>query len=144
MNTFDGFEVVSTYSDGQACEDGMLVAINPKDRVSRAVWEYLAEHAPKGAKPPNNWPVDLMGWFLAKSADDKALAMSSALIRTHAAAAERIYSENTDGGIFKLFGIYDEAGVLTELSTATSLIACTFWLVPNENGGITLMFPEDY
>ena len=20
----------------------------------------------------------------------------------------------------------------------------TFWLIPNENGGITLMFPEDY
>lgn len=141
---FDDFEVCSSYSDREACEDGVLVSINPKDRVSRAVWDFLFEHAPKGAKPPNRWPVDLMGWFRAKTVDDKVLAMSSALIRTHATRAREVYEKNLGGGIFKAYALLDGHGTIAELSLDTTFQSKTFWLVPNENDGITLMFPEDY
>jgi hypothetical protein len=171
-NPFDGAEVVSTYTDGQAVEDGVLVSLNEKDRVSRAVWEYLVQHAPKGAKPPNRWPVDFMGWFQAAKiskvealkliaeygkdeaqkkleriiADRKALAMSSALIRTHDKQARRVYDENIGGGIHKLYAVIDGLGTISGLQEDLSgpFKFETLWLMPNENGGITLMFPEDY
>jgi len=170
-NPFDEMEVISTYTDGQACEDGILVALNAKDRVSRALWEYLVEHAPKGPKPPACWPVDLMGWFQAEKiskvealkliaehgkdeaqkkferiiADRKALAMASALIRTHTKQATRVYEENIGGGIYKLFASVDAQGTIQSLGALdTDSKTVTLWLLPNENGGITLLFPEDY
>jgi hypothetical protein len=171
-NPFDEAEVVSIYTDGQAVEDGVLVAIGRKDRVSRAVWDWLAEKAPKGAQPPSCWPVDLMGWFQASKisktdalkliaehgkdgaqqkfdemiADRKALAMSSALIRTHATQATRVYEENTGGGIYKLWAL-EHNDVIEKLSAedpGAFAGASVLWLMPNDNGGITLMFPEDY
>ena len=169
-NPFDGAEIVSTYTDAQAIEDGILVAINREDRVSRPCWEFLATKAPKGNQPPNCWPVDLMGWFRAEAikredalkliaelgkdeaqqkfermiADRKALAMASALVRTHGKQAKKVYDENTDGGIYKLFAATDEAGVISELRSQPYGKHRVLWLMPNENGGITLMFPEDY
>jgi len=175
-NPFHGFEVVSTYTDRQAIEDGILVAISEKDRVSRAVWEYLSSHCPKGAQPPNRWPVDLMGWFRAEKiskvealeliakfgreesqkkfeemvGDRKALAMSSALIRTHDRQARRIYDENLDGGIYKLYSMETPDGrriLSLAASAAEAEVEGSYkvlWLIPNENGGITLLFPEDY
>jgi hypothetical protein len=172
-NPFHGFEVISTYSDGQAIEDGLLVAINQKDRVSRAVWEYLVSKTPKDHRPPANWPVDLMGWFQAEKiskvdalkmiaelgrdqaqkkferliADRKALALSKGIISTHDRQARRVYEENIDGGIYKLFAI-ESNNQLSELSAVgkpeESAWSSVLWLIPNENDGITLMFPEDY
>ncbi len=147
-NPFDEMEVISTYTDTQACEDGILVAINPKDRVSRALWEYLVTHAPAGSQPPNRWPVDLMGWFQAKTADNKALAMSKGIISTHAKQAKRVYEENIGGGIYKLFSLESLdgqriAGLLAEAPQEEYKYS-VLWLIPNENGGITLLFPEDY
>ena len=162
--------VISRYSDQNAVEDGILVAIGPKDRVTRTVWEYLAEKAPSGSKPPNCWPVEMMGWFQAEKisrqdahkllteygaergqeklnqiiADRKALALSKGLIGQHSRAAVRIYEENTDGGIFKIYGLVDLQGKLFQLDAQPNGVFCTFWLLPNECGGVTLMFPEDY
>jgi hypothetical protein len=152
-NPFDGVEVISSYSDSEAVEDGTLVAINPKDRVTRTVWEHLVQHAPKGSKPPDRWPVDMMTWFRAEAikredalkliaefgkeeaqkkfermiADRKVLALSKGIVSTHTREANRVYEENVDGGIYK-WTMFDKVA----------------WLLPNENGGITLMFPEDY
>lgn len=53
-------DVISTYSDAQAVDDGVLVAVNAKDRVSRAAFEFLAAKTPMISRPPNKWPVDLM------------------------------------------------------------------------------------
>lgn len=156
-NPFDEMEVISTYTDGQAVEDGILVAIGPKDRVSRAVWEYLAEHAPLDSQPPNRWPVDMLGWFQAGKmgkdeaknrivADKKALSLAKGLISTHASQARRVYEENIGGGVYKLFA-HERDGVLDELKAGTLEPFAgdsVLWLMPNENGGITLMFPEDY
>jgi len=168
--------VISRYSDQNAVEDGILVAIGPKDRVTRTVWEYLAEKAPSGSKPPNCWPVEMMGWFQAEKisrqdahnllteygaergqeklnqiiADRKALALSKGLIGEHSRAAVRVYEENTDGGIYKLYPHIGEDGKFSELAVTTLTngegkpINDVLWLLPNECGGVTLMFPEDY
>ena len=170
-NPFDSFEVVSTYTDRQGCEDGVLVALNAKDRISRALWEYLVEKAPKGAQPPNRWPVDLMGWFQAEKnskvealelvaklgkdeaqkkfarmiADRKALALAKGIISTHAKQATRVYQENIGGGIYKLFAVESPDGrSITDLTADQGENKTVLWLLPNENGGITLLFPEDY
>jgi hypothetical protein len=177
-NPFNELDVISTYTDAEAIEDGTVVAISKRDRVTRTVWECLVERAPAGSKPPNRWPVDMMGWFRAESiskaeaqrllaqhgaedgqakldriiADRKALALSRGIVSTHAAAANRVYEENTDGGIYKLYATVGESGKFESLETVTltngQATSCNllppFWLLPNENGGITLMFPEDY
>jgi len=158
-NPFDGADVISTYTDGQAVEDGILVAIGHKDRVSRALWEYLVEHAPLDSRPPNRWPVDMLGWFQAGKmgkdearnklvADRKALALSKGLISTHASQAKRVYEENIGGGIYKLFSLESLdgkriAGLLAEAPQEEYKYS-VLWLIPNENGGTTAMFPEDY
>lgn len=43
--------IVSTYTDAEAIEDGTLVAINRKDRVTRAAFDFLVEFAPADAQP---------------------------------------------------------------------------------------------
>lgn len=163
-------DVISTYTDRQAVEDGIFIAINPRDRVTRTVWEYFAEKAPKRSKPPADWPVSMMDWFQAEKiskidalkliadfgavqgqqkfdrmiAERKALALAKGIITTHAAQAKRVYDENIGGGVFKLHGLVDTAGVLFKLSAEPSGVFCNLWLIPNENDGTTLMFPEDY
>ena len=165
---FSPEDVISTYTDAQACEDGILIALNPKDRVTRTVWEWMVEKAPKSAQPPNCWPVEMMGWFKAASikkaeaqkliakhgkdaqrilerivADRKAAALSRGLIRTNRQQATRVYNENLNGGIFKAHAL-ENNGHIESLTEISSLVNTTLWLLPNENGGITLMFPEDY
>jgi hypothetical protein len=162
-------DVISTYTDAQACDDGVLVALNPKDRVTRTVWNWLASKAPKTSKPPDCWPVEMMGWFRAASiskteaaklivkygrdaqhlfeqiiADRKAAALSRGLISTNRQRAAEIYRENIDGGIFKVFVLSKENGELEGITECESKINTTLWILPNENGGMTLMFPEDY
>jgi hypothetical protein len=170
---FNAEDVISTYTDAQACDDGVLVALNPKDRVTRTVWEWLAKKAPKSSKPPDRWPVELMGWFSATKiskteaakliakhgqdaqrlferiiADRKAAALSRGLITTNRQQAARIYSENIDGGIFKVLaqskGDDLVNGELEGIAQFQSLIGTWLWILPNENDGMTLMFPDDY
>jgi hypothetical protein len=161
-------DVISTYTDAQACDDGVLIALNAKDRVTRTVWEWLVEKAPKTSQPPNRWPVDMMGWFGATSikkaeaqkliakhgkdaqklferiiADRKAAVLSRGLISTNRQQATRVYNENIGGGIYKAHAL-ENNGQIESLTEISSLVNTTLWFVPNENGGITLMFPEDY
>lgn len=117
-NPFDGFEVISTYTDGQACEDGFLVAIAAKDRVSRTVWEYLCSRVPLDNVRPED---------IDAKRHDYALFTSGRMVSHNALEARRVYEQNIGGGIFTLI----EQGR-------------KFWIMPNELGGLTLMFPEDY
>lgn len=135
-------EPISTYTDKDAVEDGDLVAINQKDRVTRAVWNFLVEHAPKNHKPPAGWPVDLFGFFRAKTQDDKAKAMAEGVISTNRQQAERVYNENIGGGIFTLNPALGADGTITRLEDQET--THKMWLIPNELGGISLIFPSDY
>ncbi len=163
---FEREDVVSTYSDREAVQDGILVAINSTDRVSRAVWEFLATHTPMTSQPPRNWSVDMMGWFRAGNIkkvdavkliaehgkdgaqakfektirDNKALALASGLIAREGKTARKVYDEKIGGGIFSIFAKLKNEK-LAELSPVDGT---KLWLLPNENGGLTLMFPEDY
>ena len=74
-------------------------------------------------------------------ANRKALALTKALIGTHRHTARRVYEENTDGGIYKLF-VVESGNTLASLGSVET--KTVLWLLPNENDGITLMFPEDY
>jgi hypothetical protein len=166
---FQPEDVISIYSDADAVEDGILVAVTKKDRVSVAVFEYLAKNTPLGAEPPANWPVDLMGWFQAdkvsktealkivaehgkdaqekfeeKVRDNKALALAKGIIGRDASTAKRIYDANIGGGIYALYPKV-ENGKFTVLETEQDGDGGEkFWIVPNELGGVTLMLPSDY
>jgi hypothetical protein len=162
-NPFAEFDVVSTYSDREAVEDGTLVPITTKDRVTRSVWEWIIPKCPN--TPPNCWPVSQTGYLTAniisrsdaakmiikygaaeaqekfqrKIAEDKTLAMSKGVLSTYHAQAQRAFNS---GGIFKLF-VRVEDGLITELSNESG--DQTLWLLPNANvDGLTLMFPSDY
>ena len=175
-NPFDSFEVISTYRDEQAVDDGLLVPVTKKDRVHRSVWEAFCTRAPKGAKPPNCWPVDLMGWFTSTKVsptealqliakygategqqklnqiitDRKVRAMSLGIIRTYDKQARKVFDENIGGGILALYAElegtdFDGAGILASLSAEERGVpALRLWLIPNDAGGVTLLFPEDY
>lgn len=168
-------EVISTYTDGQAVEDGFLVAINGRDRVSRPLYDWVVARAPE--KPPNCWPIDLMGFcsatrisktdalkLIAKYgkdeaqkhlnlviADKKAVAMFRGLIDTRRDLARRVYDENIGGGILSLWPVTSgtSSDVIVHLADKDPgelkvMRARKIWLMPNELGGMTLMFPEDY
>lgn len=149
---FEGVPIISRYTDADAREDGVLVAINKKDRLTRTVFEFLAAHTPLGSKPPNRWPVDLRGWFGAigteAERDTKAVALAAGLIGSHERTARRIYRENIGGGIWTGWAaVKDGVLVAFQEADATGLNPAEtvkLWLLPNELGGLTLMFPDDY
>ncbi len=144
----DGFDfVISGYGDDQAVEDGILVRVDQHDRVTRACWEWMA--AKLGDTPPENWPVELMGYIGAESGDDRALAAAKGLLTQYMIPARTTWERNIGGGIFTLWvdvrsdgikGVYRESErTKDEREPMTRL-----WFIPNELGGMTLMFPEDY
>ena len=159
---WDDAPVLSVYTDGDAVDDGALVAVGDKNRVTRTLFEFLVERLTE--KPPNCWPVEMMGYFTANKQDEpglaRALAATRALIDENATQAQRVYDENIGGGIWKgtvQLGIEQPKGstksadgreVVTgftegggDADTATDRVV---WLMPNELGGLTLMFPSDY
>lgn len=168
-------DVISTYTDAQAVEDGTLVAINPIDRVTRTLWDWTAARAPQ--KPASCWPVDLMGFCMATRvsktealkiiakygadegqkhlnqiiADRKTVAMFRGLIGTHTDLARRVYEENIGGGIYTMWAVTSgtSSDVIVHLADREPkdlavMKATKIWLIPNELGGISAMFPEDY
>ncbi len=152
-------QVISQYTDKQACEDGEVVPVTPKDRVTRSLWAFLADHLDE--KPPTGWPVGLMDWCTIRKDDPepgmrRALAASKGLIDVNRIQAARIYEENIGGGIWQGFIQQGAGDVITgfDVTDSTTSIdsegqSCNVgdrrvWLMPNELGGLTLMFPGDY
>ncbi len=136
-------EVISSYPDSQAVEDGILVPITQQHRVTRACWEWMAENL--GSKsPPNSWPVDMLGWFGAETGDDRALAASKGLIGQWERRAREVWDQNIDGGVFMLWARQPTEKTITMLNTEEQEGDTVLWLIPNEMGGVTLMFPSDY
>ena len=161
--------VIFKYTDRDAIEDGILVPVTVQDRVTRSVWEWLHEFTPMTAEPPSCWPVEMMGWFKAGAVtqkealamiakhgkdaqqayekeirDKKALALSLGLIGKERMRATRIYNNNEGGGILNIFADVDQAAKRILCLTERDAGHVKMWLIPNELGGVTLMFPEDY
>ena len=112
-----GFEVISTYTDAQAVEDGVLVDITavgvgfqgkPINRMTRTLWEdfqpFLAPYVVQGMTE-----IEAIGKVL----------------RTKIA-----YAKGDPGNTGKIGDIVT--------------IPPRLWLVRNEVGGWTAMYPEDY
>jgi len=134
-------QAISTYTDRDAIEDGAIVAINPRDRVTRAVWDWLETGVDmKNPKPPNCWPVDLFPFFGAKKPATRVLAMCRGLIDTHRRPAERAEANG------KTYALWCECVNLrpAAIHEAERPGAKELWLIPNEARGFTLMFPGDY
>ena len=137
--------VIYSYTDEQAREDGVLVAVTEKDRVTVTLFNFLSEHLVEG--PPSRWPVDMMGYFRAKDGGDRALAATKGLIGTHGREARRIYEKNIGGGIWTATAVIAHDRIVSlEIPAHESALAtdATIWLMPNELGGMTLMFRDDY
>ena len=100
-------EPISTYTDQQALQDGILVAI-PGDggvnRVTRAVFNHFTESL--GTSPITGTVTNITPLMDA---------------------------------ICAMLRIEPDDGWRTGLHQDREL-----WLIPNELGGLTLMFPEDY
>ena len=130
-------EIVSTYTDAEAVDDGFLVDLDwGNHRVTRALWEWVAAGLAERAEddvggPPEGVTIDLMDWI----AGNHTRAVFRGLIGGHEAIARKVYEENLDGGIHSL--------VLRDLVRPLA-DGRRIWFVPNEIGGITAMFPEDY
>ncbi len=158
----DEFEVISTYTDEEAVEDGMLVELERCHRATRPLWEYLVEHLPTDGQPSDRWPVAMLQWFAGtdEAPSWRAKAALIGLLGTHGTEARRVDAENSGGGIFTGYIISDPK---TETITAFEVDESNrklgrprstpreddphrrrIWIMPNELGGLTVMFPEDY
>ena len=107
MDTQEPENVISAYTDAEALDDGVLVAIRygPVNRVTRTVFDHFT--ASMGSSPVTGPVTDV-----------------SRLMR----AIESMLKLEADGDGWRT-GSHDGK---------------TLWLTPNEVGGLTLMFPEDW
>ena len=131
--------VISRYSDEQAVEDGVLVALNDTDRVTVNAFNAIAKVAEDQPKPPSCWPVDLFGFCRAKTGDERALAMIGGLVGTERQTALKF------AGLVTRYATYGPHGFRSLLSQRPD-DPCTYqtlYLTANECGGVTLMLPED-
>lgn len=145
---FTEADVIFAYTDDQAVEDGTLIAIDGKNRVTSTVFGFLARHLQK--EPPTRWPVELLTYFGSKSPEDRARAAAWGLVTTYGDEARRIYDRNIGGGIWRAKAVVAN-GRIRELAPepdmptgAADAEVRTLWLMPNEVGGLTLLFPDDY
>jgi hypothetical protein len=108
MPMTDDFEVISSYTDQQAVEDGVLVPVTGEggvNRVTRAVFDRFTK--PMGASSITG-PVTNIGPLMEAIRAMVKLPADADGLRTGAYQGEKI------------------------------------WIVPNEVGGLTMMFPDDY
>ena len=124
--------LIFKYTDEEALADGVLVEVDGRHRMTSAMFAWLSEEVNMGsAQPPDGWPVAMMEWFGASAtAGSRALALAKGIVARDATEARRVHEKNIHGGIFEI-----------ELELETKRTA---WLVPNELGGVTLMFSEGY
>lgn len=107
-------DVVFTYSDADALRDGVLIAISAVHRATRAVWDYVYDECTDRTLEE---PKRL----------NSTRAQITSLVNSLESIAKEIWDKNIDGGI-----------------ATTMHFGKKMWLIPNENDGMTLMFPEDY
>ena len=114
-------------------------------------------------QPPAEWPVPVVAFCKGRSPDViellgepgarkvVAAALCVGLIDHHRVAAQRIYTENIQGGIFTGYVLNDGSRCSGFLVAPTEELLeehtrqRRVWLMPNEFvDGITMMFPSEY
>ena len=123
-----GFEVISTYTDAQAVEDGVLVDVTLMTlpwttfgarritRVTRAVWSMAEREAARRLSRER-------GALFTVESDEVSDSVIAPVVSEMAQVALRTF---------------DRGWYLGEWNGEP------LWLLPNEMGGYTLMTPEDY
>lgn len=139
MSLFDNADIISRYSDEEAVDDGVLADISawgvrhigrPVNRMTRNLFESLR---------PYSEPMSACGRHMLSATegftadcDDCQTAFGmhmESTLRTKLKLAVDTAEEGEERGyLFKLPG-RDDDGI---------------WLIGNELGGFTVMFPEDY
>ncbi len=158
----EDFDVISTYTAGQAVADGMMVAVTPRDLVTIGLFSHLAEVAPMTGQPPAEWPVPIVAFCKGRAADVieaigeenarkvVAAALCVGLIDHHRVQAQRIHVQNIQGGIFTGYVLNDGTRCTgfhvapDETELEEHFGRRRVWLMPNEMDGITMMFPSEY
>lgn len=154
----EDFDLISTYTAGQAVEDGMLVQVSKRDLVTIGLFTHLTELAPMEGPPPPGWPIPLVAFFKGRDKEKPdpqavAAALCVGLIDAHRIQAQRIYDDNTGGGIYtgfvlstsgRLSGFYGAPDWEKRQPAGGSVEGVKVWLMPNELGGMTFLFPSEY
>jgi hypothetical protein len=128
-----------SYGDGQAVEDGVLARITPTHRATSAVWHSVQ-----------------------RSLEEHTTVDASAIIQSwiieHHERATSVWKDNIGGGVLKLRRV-PRTPEVEQIEMQLGYIEKDFrvipvpvgearkddmWLIPNELGGVTLMFPSDY
>jgi len=106
-NSEPEWDVVFSYTDAEALEDGVLVAVarGPVNRVTRAVFDHFT--ASMGSTPATGPVTDVT----------RLMQAINLMLKIEA-----------EGNGWRT-GTFEGKAL---------------WLIPNEVGGLTLMFPEDY
>lgn len=136
--------IISRYTDRDALEDGILVAITERDRCTRGLFDDVARWLPQD-QPPNRWPIDLLTWC-SKDSDGTTRALSAfkGLIGQY-----KLHVDRNDGDPVRL---WIERAPATDGWRISALLEkepdsqnhSEMWLLPNELGGVTAMYPSDY
>ena len=145
---FNPADVISTYSDAEAVDDGMIVALTPIDRVTHAVFCALEEGDRGDAEGPGmNLPVPLMSFIAAKNAKERAVCYAVGLIDSWRGMAERA-DQATERSIYSGHLCFNADGMLVSFTEGPRDPGAgdtrKVWFVVNELGGVTLMYPSDY
>jgi len=129
------------YGDGQAVEDGVLARITIKDRATAAVWRMVQSAVEERPTDHGNTLAIIQSWIDANQE------------RAHS-----VWDNNIDGGVLKLRKVpstleveqtemrlgYTEKDFRVIPVPVGEARKDDMWLIPNELGGVTLMFPSDY
>lgn len=144
---FTDVDIISKYTDEDAIDDGQIIAVNKRDRMTNGVFAFLSRAATDlDARPPSCWPVPMLDWFRAKDPDAKAVALAHGFIEENRKAAD----VPPPADFFTAYFITDANGRLTGSLRAVGEgveggAHKRVWLVPNdETHGLTLMFPSEY
>lgn len=112
--------MIFQYTDEQAQEDGVLVKIGGPDRVSRNVFDLVSEQAKGNVAPYFTTWLSLYG-----------------------KEARRIFDHNIGQGLWYGALLCAPVPVLRPMTGPVGQ-EVSVWIMPNEQGGLTLMLPEDY
>lgn len=131
--------VIYRYTDAEAIDDGVLVALSTTDRVTANAFNEIARVAEDQRDPPACWPVDLMGFIRARTGDDRALAMVIGLVDT-----QRHMALGHAGRVAR-YAVHGPHGYreLADVEPNDAATYQTLLLVANEVGGVTLMLTRD-
>lgn len=130
--------IVYAYTDENAVQDGVLVPLSDTNRVTSAVFVHLQDTA-TSKEVPRNWPLvghaQAMYPYTQHKPEWRAYALAQALAEHYGVKAKEVW----DAGEVWAAALDGDL----KLRPGSKDGEYTLWLLPNELGGVTLMFPED-